>query len=312
MTAMRMVGCFSTILLLNYLGGARVGATSADNFSQTPETINRVDLMTVIFTVTDKNGKFIKDLRPEQLRILDNSKPPKEIASFESQAETPLRIGLLFDASNSIRDRFLFEQRAAGDFMRQMIRPQSDQAFVLAFDEVSEVTQDFTDDVGKLVAGIQRIRPGGGTALWDAVFYACRDKMLKEKNSTPVRRAIILVSSGDDNQSRVLPQEAIEMAQRAEVIIYTVGTNLSNIQDTGDHNLKVLADATGGQAFFPSKLQDLSNAFADIQTEFRSQYSMSYKPDGFQPNGQFRTIQIIPGNTKLKVHVRKGYFAPKE
>ncbi|HYL11272.1 MAG TPA: VWA domain-containing protein [Candidatus Acidoferrales bacterium] len=312
MTAMGKVGCFLTLLLLNYLGGARVGVTSADNFSQTPETINRVDLMTVVFTVTDKNGRFIKDLKPDQFRILDNHKPPQEIASFESQAETPLRIGLLFDASNSIRDRFLFEQRAAGDLLRQIIRPQSDQAFVLAFDEVSELTQDFTNDVGKLIAGIQRIRPGGGTALWDAVFYACRDKMLKEKNSTPVRRAIILVSSGDDNQSRVLPQEAIEMAQRADVIIYTVSTDLSNIQDTGNHNLKVLADATGGQAFFPFKLQDLSNAFADIQAEFLNQYSMSYKPDGFQPNGQFRTIQIIPGNTKLKVRVRKGYFAPKD
>jgi len=182
---------------------------------------------------------------------------------------------------------------------------------VLAFDEVSEITQEFTNDLDKLTAGIRVIRPGGGTAMWDAVYYACRDRMMKEKNDSPVRRAIILVSDGDDNQSRVLRQEAIEMAQRAEVIIYTISTNLSNIHDSGDHNLQALADATGGRAFYPYKLQDLSDDFNEIQGELRSQYSVSYKPDDFVANGQFRSIQIIPENKKLRVRARKGYFAPK-
>jgi VWFA-related protein len=176
---------------------------------------------------------------------------------------------------------------------------------------VPEVTQDFTSDLDKLRAGIRVIRPGGGTAMWDAVYYACRDKMMQEKNNTPVRRAIILVSDGDDNQSRVLRQEAIEMAQRAEVIVYTISTNLSNIHDSGDHNLQALADATGGRAFYPYKLQDLADDFNEIQGELRSQYSLAYKPDDFIANGQFHTIQIIPENKKLKVRARKGYFAPK-
>ena len=293
--------------------GARdSGNTAADDDPKPVETYRKVvDLVPVIFTVTDKHGKFVRDLKQDQFQILDNNRPPREVVSFESQTDLPLRVGILIDASNSIRDRFLFEQQATEQFVQSIIRAHSDKAFVLAFDEVSEVTQDFTNDVDKLGTGIRMIRPGGGTAMWDAVYYACRDKMMKEKDNTPVRRAIILVSDGDDNQSRVLRQEAIEMAQRAEVIVYTISTNLSNIHDTGDHNLQALADATGGRAFYPYKLQDLSDDFGQIQGELRSQYAIAYKPADFMPNGQFRSIQIIPENKKLKVRARKGYFAPK-
>jgi len=272
----------------------------------------RVDQVNVIFTVTDKHSRFVKDLKQAQFTILDNNKPPAKIENFEAQTNLPLQVGLLIDASNSIRDRFLFEQQAAVEFLQQIVRPQSDRAFVLAFDELPTITQDFTNDIDKLTKGVRVIRPGGGTAMWDAVFHACRDKLLKEKNTGPVRRAIILVSDGDDNQSRVLRQEAIEMAQRAEVIIYAISTNLSNIKDSGDKNLQILADATGGRAFFPFKLHDLADAFNEIQGELRSQYSVSYKPDALLANGQFRSISIAADNKKLKVRARKGYFAPKE
>lgn len=271
----------------------------------------RSDEVNVIFTVTDKHGKFMKDMKQGQFKILDNNMPPRQIMSFEAETNLPLRVGLLIDASNSIRDRFLFEQQAATEFLQQIIRPQTDKAFVLAFDEVWDVTQDFTNDLDKLTKGIKVIRPGGGTAMWDAVYYACRDKLMKEPSAVTVRRAIILVSDGDDNQSRALRSEAIEMAQRAGVIIYTISTNLSNIHDTGDHNLKLLADATGGQAFFPFKLQNLADAFRDIQEELRSQYSISYKPDHFEANGQFRPILILTEDKKLKVRAKKGYFVLK-
>jgi VWFA-related protein len=269
----------------------------------------RTDLVNVIFTVTDKHGKFVRDLKQNEFRILDNNLPPKQINSFEAETNLPLRVGLLIDASNSIRDRFQFEQQAAIEFLQQIIRPRSDQAFVLAFDELWELTQDFTNDLDKLQKGVRIIRPGGGTAMWDAVYYACRDKLMKGKESGPVRRAIILVSDGDDNQSRVLRQEAIDMAQRAEVIIYTISTNLTtNLQDQGDKNLKMLAEATGGRAFFPFKLEQVTDAFRDIQDELRSQYAVSYKPEQFAGNGQFRTIKIIPENKKFQVRAKRGYF----
>jgi Ca-activated chloride channel homolog len=287
------------------------GGVQAQGPNSVEPSVKSVDVVPVIFAVTDKHGRFVRDLKREEFKILDNNRPPKEIVNFESQTDLPLRVGLLIDASNSNRERFLFEQQATQQFLQEIIRPQSDKAFVLAFDEVSEFTQEFTNDLEKLKAGIRIIRPGGGTAMWDAVFYACRDKMLKENNSGPVRRVIVLVSDGDDNQSRVSRREAVEMAQRTEVIIYAVSTNLSNVKDSGDYNLKALADSTGGRAFFPFKLQDLSDAFNEIQGELRSQYLVVYKPDDFQPNGQFRTIQIIPENEKLRVRARKGYFAPK-
>jgi Ca-activated chloride channel homolog len=301
---------FPALVLSGVLLGSACGA-QAQGPNTAEDSVKTVDLVSVSFTVTDRHGEFVKDLKREQFKILDNHRPLKEIVKFESQTDLPLRVGLLIDASNSIRERFLIEQQATQKFLQQIIRPQSDKAFVLAFDEVSEVTQEFTDDLEKLKAGIRIIRPGGGTAMWDAVFYACRDKMLKEKNSGPVRRVIVLVSDGDDNQSRVSPREAVEMAQRAEVILYAVSTNLSKIKDSGDYNLKALADSTGGRAFFPHQLPDLSDAFDEIKGELRSQYSVVYKPDDLQPNGQFRTIQIIPENEKLRVRARKGYFAPK-
>jgi Ca-activated chloride channel homolog len=185
---------------------------------------------------------------------------------------------------------------------------------VLAFDEVTDLTQDFTSDMAKLSRGINTIRPGGGTAMWDAVYHACKDKLMKERedgNNRTLRRAIILVSDGDDNQSRVTRQEAYDMAQRSGVIIYAISTNLSNILDSGDRNLKQLAEATGGRAFFPAKLHDLTDAFRSIREELRSQYSVSYKPSEFQNGGQYRPIQIIAENKHLRVRSKKGYYVPR-
>ena len=286
-------------------------APAADDTLPVQTFKSRSDEVNVIFTVTDKHNKFIKDLKQGEFKILDNNKPPKQIMNFSAETDLPLRVGLLIDASNSIRDRFLFEQDAAIEFLHQIIRPKTDKAFVLAFDEVWDLTQDFTGDLDKLTKGVKVIRPGGGTALWDAVFYACRDKLLNTRDTVPVRKAIILVSDGDDNQSRVLRQEAIEMAQRAGVIVYTISTNLSNNPDEGDRSLKMLAETTGGQAFFPFKLQDVANAFHDIHEELRSQYSVFYKPDNFEPNGQFRPILITAENKKYKVRAKKGYYVPR-
>ena len=289
-------------------------AISADD-PPLPVFRSRSDEVNVIFTVTDKHNRFVKDMKQRQFTILDNNMPPRQVTNFESETDLPLRVGLLIDASNSIKDRFKFEQDASIEFLRQIIRPRTDKAFVLAFDEVTDLTQDFTGDMAQLTRGVNVIRPGGGTALWDAVFTSCRDKLMKERaagtNGT-VRKAIILVSDGDDNQSRMTRQEAYDMAQRSGVIIYAISTNLSNIYDNGDRNLKMLAEATGGRAFFPSKLHDLTAAFKSIQEELRSQYSVSYKPDQFDSNGKYRPIQILADNKKLHVRAKKGYFVPHQ
>ncbi|MBZ5533546.1 MAG: VWA domain-containing protein [Acidobacteriia bacterium] len=312
---MRVLSAFFVFVVASCIGQAQQPSQSPSGVAVSgdgiPKIVVRTDEVNVIFTVTDKHGKFVKDLGASQFRVLDNNLPPRQVVHFQAETDLPLRVGLLIDASNSIRDRFQFEQQAATEFLQQIIRPKSDRAFVLAFDEIPDVTQDFTNDLDKLTRGIKVIQPGGGTALWDAIYVACRDHLMKQPETSVVRRAIILVSDGDDNQSRVLRSEAIEMAQKAGVIVYAISTNLTDPHAKGDENLKMLANETGGRAFFPFKLSDVADAFHDVQEELRSQYSLSYKPDRFEANGQFRTIQIVMADKKLRVRAKKGYYVPK-
>ena len=273
-------------------------------------TVNEVN---VVFTVTDKHGHYVRDLKKENFKVIDDNKPAAEIRSFHAETNLPLEVGLLVDASNSVRDRFKFEQEAATEFLNQTIRPKYDKAFVVGFDVTPEVTQDFTDNTEKLSVGVRALRPGGGTAMYDALYFACRDKLMKAQSKGPVRRAIILLTDGDDNQSHVTREEAIEMAQRAEVIVYTISTNLSGAGHHGDKVLERIADATGGRAYVPFQLNEVANAFAAIQEELRSQYAVSYKPADFLANGRYRTVEILAlGQKGMRVRSRHGYYAPTE
>ncbi|HEY1732729.1 MAG TPA: VWA domain-containing protein [Terriglobales bacterium] len=273
----------------------------------------RVDEVNVVFTVTDKRDHFVKDLTQNDFRVVDDNKPALSIRSFTHQTNLPLRVGLLIDASNSVRDRFKFEQEAAIEFLNQIIRPKYDKAFVIGFDTTPEVTQDFTDSPEKLSHGVRMLRAGGGTAMYDAIYFACRDKLLKEDNGVmATRRAIILLSDGEDNQSRVSREEAVEMAQRAEVIIYAISTNTSGLKLRGDKVLEHFAEQTGGKAFFPFKIEDVANAFTEISDELRSQYAIAYRPADFIADGKYRSIQIIADNKKYHVRARKGYYAPRQ
>ena len=269
-----------------------------------------VNEVSLIFTATDKHGRFVKNLKEQEIRVVDDHKAVDKFRSFSNQTDLPLRVGLLIDTSNSIRDRFQFEQQAAIEFLSQIMRPKADQAFVLGFDTVAEVTQDFTNNTEKLSSGVRMLRPGGGTALFDALYQASRDKLMKNSAGQAVRRAVILVSDGNDNQSRVTREQAIEMAQRAEVIVYTISTNTSGMIERGDRILQRIADESGGRAFFPLKLQEVSDAFSEIQEELRSQYAVAYKPPDFKADGSYRPIEITAADRKLHIRARKGYFAP--
>lgn len=284
-------------------------APDDDSISTIRRTVNEVN---VVFTVTDKHGHYVKDLKKDDFRIIDDSKPAAEIRSFRAETDLPLDVGLLIDASNSVRDRFKFEQESAIEFLNQTVRRKYDHAFVIGFDVTPEVTQDFTDNTEALSNGVRMLRPGGGTALYDALYYACRDKLLKVPHTGPVRKAAILLSDGDDNQSHVTREESIEMAQRAEVIVYTISTNLSGTGSHGDKVLQRIADATGGRAYVPFQLTDVANSFASIQEELRSQYAISYKPAEFRPDGRYRSIEIMAQEKGLHVRSRRGYYAPSQ
>jgi VWFA-related protein len=267
----------------------------------------------VVFTVTDKHGKQITDLKQGDFQVLDDNRPVEQVRSFRAETNLPLQVGLLIDASNSVRDRFKFEQESAVEFLNQAIRLRYDHAFVVGFDATPEVTQDFTDNTEALAHGVRELRPGGGTAMFDAIYFACRDKLLKTPRSTPSRRAIILLSDGEDNLSHVTREDAIEMAQRAEAIVYTISTNISGVKGQGDKVLERIADATGGRAFFPFQIRDVAADFAEIQNELRSQYAVSYKPGDFKADGHYRTIEIVANDRKnLRVRSRRGYYAPTQ
>ena len=274
--------------------------------------VSIVNEVSVVFTVTDKHNHYVKTLTREDFKVLDDERPVQEIRSFRRESNLPLQVGLLIDASNSIRDRFKFEQESAIEFLNQIVRPRYDKAFVIGFDVAPEVTQDFTDNTESLAKGVRALRPGGGTAMYDALYYACRDKLMKAPQTGSVRRAIILVSDGDDNESHVTREEAIEMALRANVIVYTISTNFPNGGNNGDKVLERIADATGGRSFEPFQLQQVADAFAQIQADLRSQYELSYRPENFAHDGRYRTIEISALRKGLKVRSRNGYYAPGE
>jgi Ca-activated chloride channel family protein len=282
-----------------------------DSATTITKTVNEVN---VVFTVTDRHGRYVKDMVKSDFSVLDDNKPAEQIRSFHRETDLPLQVGLLVDASNSVRDRFKFEQESAIEFLNQTVRPRYDKAFVVGFDVTPEVTQDFTDNTEALSRGIRALRPGGGTAMYDALYFACRDKLLKEQQTGPVRRAIILLSDGEDNMSHVTREEAIDMSLRAGVIVYTISTNITGgARHGGDKVLDRIADATGGRAFFPFQLNDVANAFVSIQDELRSQYALSYNPSDLRTDGRYHTIDILAQNHKgLRVRSRRGYYAPTQ
>ena len=280
----------------------------------------RVDRVPVLFTATDRKDRFVLDLTREEVQVLDNKKK-QEVLEFVRETDLPLRIGLLIDASNSIRERFKFEQEAAAEFLQSVLRHETDRAFLLSFDTNAEVVQDFTNDKEVLTKALHGLRPGGGTALYDAIYYASRDKLLNEEAGGGVRRTIIVISDGDDNQSRVSREDALAMAQRAEVTIFAISTNISagaagqnasGANEThGDSVLRRFVEETGGRIFFPFRMTDLSRSFEQISQELRSQYALLYRPSTPR-DGRFHTIEVSSLRKGVNVRARKGYFASKE
>lgn len=272
--------------------------------------VNEVNL---IFTVTDKHGRYNPNLQQSDFALLDDSKAPAKVNSFHQQINLPLRVGILIDTSTSIRSRFQFEQQSANEFFLEMLKSKNDRAFVMGFDVTPTVTQDWTNNIDGLETGVNKLRPGGGTALYDAVYTACRDKLLDvSRGQEPTRKAIVLLSDGEDNQSRAYLDEAIKECQRAETIIYGISTNWTPSRGKGDKVLAQMAQDTGGQVFFPPTVEEVSNSFKDIEEELRSQYALTYTPADFKMDGAFRTIYLYCNDRRYQVRARKGYFAPRQ
>ena len=291
--------------------------------------VRDVNLVDVLFTVSNRQNKNVVDLDQQDFKVRDDN-TAQEIRFFSRQTDLPLRVGLLLDTSNSIRDRLPFEQQAAIDFLFSVIRKDRDQAFLMTVDDDPEVIQGFTNDVNVLRNAIMGQRAGGATALYDAVYKASSQLAqlapLSPSATLDMRRVLVVISDGDDTLSRRSRVEALDMAQRAGAVIYTISTNTSGLrpdQETSsstaanrkyfkeeiDRVLDEFAVDSGGRSFFTLRAEDLALSFREIGDELPSQYSLAYVPPGRSADGKFHTIRIETNGKGWQVHARKGYYA---
>ncbi len=290
---------------------------------QQPDLVVTTDLVRMVFTVMTRRQRLITTLQKGDFKVTENGHP-QEIVFFGKEVDLPLRVGVILDTSNSIRSRLRFEQEAATDFVHNVIRRRKDLAFLMTFDSDTGVVEDYTDDAGSLSQAIQRQRAGGGTALYDAVYFACAERLmsppLPRAGNPEVRKVLVLISDGEDTHSNRARSEAIEICQRAEASIYAISTSTDWLavsgnrpekihKSDGDKVLEQMADETGGRAFFPYKTDDLAASFQDIGVELRSQYSLAYEPRNKINDGKFRHVKIeVPALDGLRVRSRKGYY----
>src|ERR1700744_1607165 len=270
-----------------------------------------VTRVNVLFTVTDKKGRFVTDLTKNDFDVFENKKP-QAIQQFTAESDLPLRLAVLVDTSNSIRDQFRFEQQAAVRFIQSVVRPRQDKLMLVSFDSAAEMVSDLTDDLRKLEEGVKSMRPGGGTSLYDAIYFASKEKLMMDQPRDKFRRAMIVISDGEDTESRVSRDQALEMAQKADVVIYAISTNIKRDDTDGDKVLRYLTDETGGQAFFPFKVEDLDQSFENIANELRHQYNIFYRPEPLKADGLYHPVTVKTRSRKdLVIRARKGYYAPK-
>ena len=314
---------FATLLVFSALPGwlpaQEAKPTAPPSIAETTTTTTSptilkvpVYLVNVPLTVTDKKNRLVIMMTKDDFNLFEDGKP-QPIEYFSRETDLALRIGILIDTSNSIRDRLRFEQQAATDFLSDTIRKGKDQAFVVSFDAESRVVQDYTDDVEKLANAIRGLQAGGVTSLYDAIYYSCKEKLLFFPPPEPyLRRVLIVVSDGEDNRSEHTREEALAMAQRAEVTIFAISTNRTGTEARGDKVLKRLAQETGGHAFFPFEADDLAENFRAIGRDLRTQFLLSYTSTNTARDGTFRNISISPVDKNLHVRAKSGYFAPSQ
>jgi Ca-activated chloride channel homolog len=270
-----------------------------------------VTRVNILFTVTDKKGRFVTDLAKTDFDVIENKKP-QTIQQFTAESDLPLRLAVLVDTSNSIREQFRFEQQAAIRFIQSVVRPRQDRLMLVSFDTAAEMVSDLTDDLKKLEEGVKSMRPGGGTSMYDAIYFAAKEKLMMDQPRDKFRRAMIVISDGEDTESRMSRDQALEMAQKADVVIYAISTNITREDKDGDKILRYLTEETGGQAFFPFKIEDLDQSFENIANELRHQYNIFYRPEPLKADGLYHPVTVkARGRKDLVVRARKGYYAPK-
>ena len=313
-TMSRLFGALAVLVGFAVLAWAQQSGQPeiAPVYSDSESDIIKVDVARVplLFTVTDRRNRFVTDLGREDFQVFDDGWQ-QEIREFDRESDLPLRIGVILDTSNSIRARFKFEQEAAIEFLQGVLVEEYDRAFLVSFDTRAELIVDYTNDIEELADGVRRLRAGGGTALYDAIYYACRDKLPEDQPKEQFRRALVVIGDGEDNRSTVTREDALEMAHKAEAVVYAISTNRSGGHlATGDKTLGRFSKETGGVIYRPFQARDLQQSFANIANELRHQYFILYSPSQFVNDGSFHRVEVRTRHRNATVRVRSGYYAP--
>ncbi len=269
-----------------------------------------VDLINIFCSVWDKEtNSFVTNLGREDFTILEDSQK-QDIKNFSREMNLPLTLAFLIDTSQSVAPKLKFEQEAATSFFQSVLRDK-DRAMLLEFDSGVTLVQDFTSDPNKMAKQIKTLRAAGGTSLYDAVYLACDEKLIREVG----RKAIVILSDGEDQSSKTNFDQALEMALKAEATIFSISVNRGGFfgvgsTKNGDRVMKQFSDETGGRAFFPFKVEELDDAFRQINQELRSQYNIGYISTNAKRDGSYRKIEVKVPERGLKLNYRKGYYAP--
>ncbi len=325
-------------------------ANQATNSATQSNIRVRVEVVNVPVSVLDKRGLPVIDLKPEDFRVYEDGKL-QTIRYFSREPLPPLRVGLILDTSNSARPQLSFEKDAASEFVFNMlqVRASKNLIFLQTFDASSSIVQDFTDDPELLNEKIRGLKAGGGKALYDAIYFACKEKMLRSGSPQQTRRVLVVVSDGIDVQSQHSFDEAISMAHRAETAIYLIASSAYGFSNPGDKTLQQMAEATGGAAFFPlrkaaggdlgtgylshgqigetsqnkglgaetgiysaERLMHLAESLEAIGRELNDQYTIGYTPTNPQLDGTYRSIRVVALRKGVQVRSKTGYFALTE
>jgi VWFA-related protein len=321
--------------------GAARPAPTPPSASEPDAEVVRVEtnLVNTLFTAIDKDRHFLTSLRAEDIAIFEND-VAQTISLFQRETERPLSLVLLIDTSDSQRGVLDEEKNAARVFVDSVIRPGKDRAAVVSFTGVPKVEQEPTNELAKLHHGIARVKieispenerriancddplpkeqdPSGYTGIWDAMWMATEDFLSKTPEGT--RRAIVLLSDGDDTSSTIKKQDFIDFAVKSDVAVYSIGFRDQNFPEgkLDKGALRKVSDRTGGRAFFPTEPGELQASFAQIDEELRSQYLIAYSPTNKNHDGSYRRVRIEVINRNLRqdkpqLLYRQGYYARRD
>jgi len=273
--------------------------------SESMAITSKVQEVNLSLVVTDKKGHFVPNLTANDIAIQDNAKPPDKITYFNQFTDLPLRIALVIDGSDSVYFAFNDEKRAALDFLKHVTRSSSDLALIIGFNQETLVAQTATGDTQLLAHAIKALRPGGQTAVYDAVNVAI-EQLNQMKENGPSRHVIILLSDGEDNASHIDLNNAVTLAQQNETTVYVL--NLGYPSQEAQNAMKQLAEMTGGEFHYTREVTSIDSAFSKLVRDLRSQYAIGYKPANMVPDGSFHRITVSARN-KLRLRYRRGYFA---